>query len=492
MAIQQTKLLPALGVLGILIIGTILYQQFKGTPTPVKEAAPMATVPKPAPLPKAKGADGDNANETLNKVVASNRELSIKVDEVVQRNARLEEENRRLRNTPNPAQTAPTGTATAPASGDNGRTSTGSGIGSTVDSAARAVDIFLQGGNPNSTSSPGVAVAPNGAAGAAGSAGNAGSSGTYKTVAPMGYASFEDKDRSGSRGPPQTRYVRTLGSASATAGQGNSSVPAAPDGASRANAVDEPYFTLPENSTLVGVQAMTSIIGRVPIDGRVTDPMQFKAVVGRDNLAANGWELPDDIVGMIVTGVAIGDMALSCSEGKIRSLTFVFNDGTIRTVSARTRSGPAGGGSGGGGGGDLGFISDPYGNPCIVGKFVTNAPRFLSDMIAVNSLGLAAKAYSQAQQQTTTNSMGANSTTVLNTDKYVLGQAVAGATDEVSQWMLQRLKNSFDAVVTPSGQRLVVHLDQEVRLDKAPEARKIIHRLQSKSGSSRGANYGLE
>lgn len=52
------------------------------------------------------------------------------------------------------------------------------------------------------------------------------------------------------------------------------------------------YFTLPENSTLAGVTAMTSLIGRVPVNGRVTDPMQFKAMVGRDNLAANGWELP--------------------------------------------------------------------------------------------------------------------------------------------------------------------------------------------------------
>ena len=43
-----------------------------------------------------------------------------------------------------------------------------------------------------------------------------------------------------------------------------------------------PYFTLPENATLAGATAMTALIGRVPIDGRVNDPMQFKAVIGRD------------------------------------------------------------------------------------------------------------------------------------------------------------------------------------------------------------------
>ena len=59
---------------------------------------------------------------------------------------------------------------------------------------------------------------------------------------------------------------------------------------------------------------MTSIIGRVPIDGRVTDPMQFKAVVGRDNLAANGFELPGDLAGMIVTGIAINCAVLACLQ----------------------------------------------------------------------------------------------------------------------------------------------------------------------------------
>lgn len=100
---------------------------------------------------------------------------------------------------------------------------------------------------------------------------------------------------------------------------------------SKQSPLDEPYSHPSENSTLAGVTAMTSIIGRVPINGRVTDPMQFKALIGRDNLAANGWELPEDLAGMVVTGIAIGDMALSCSEGKVRSITFVFNDGSIRT-----------------------------------------------------------------------------------------------------------------------------------------------------------------
>ena len=319
----------------------------------------------------------------------------------------------------------------------------------------------------------------------------------------MGYAVATEAARggSGATGVTMTRFVRTtqpegiqIGATAATGPAGQ-----AAQAAAQQRKEDIPFFTIPENATLAGVTAMTSIIGRVPIDGRVNDPMQFKAVIGRDNLAANGFELPPDIAGMIVTGVAIGDMALSCSEGKIRSATFVFNDGAIRTVSSRRASGGIGGGgsitSGGGSstGTDLGFISDLHGNPCIPGKFVTNAPAYLTDIIGLSALGVAGQAYADAQRTTRTNYDGStNSTVTGSVGDYALGQAVAGGTNEVTKWMLQRLKNSFDAVVTPSGQQLVVHLDREIRIDKAQNPRRLIHRQQSGTQIARGAHHGLE
>jgi integrating conjugative element protein (TIGR03752 family) len=261
-----------------------------------------------------------------------------------------------------------------------------------------------------------------------------------------------------------------------------------------------PYYTIPENATLAGVVSMTSLIGRVPIDGRVTDPMQWKAVVGRDNLAANGFELPDDLAGMIVSGIAIGDMALSCSEGKVRSLTFVFNDGTIRTVSTRRGGGGQGtvrtsASSGGSNNTDLGYISDLHGNPCISGKFVTNAPAYLTDIVGMKTLEVAGQAFSDAQRTVSQNStFGTTSSAVTGSvGSYALGQAVAGASDEVSKWLMARLKNSFDAVVTPSGHRMVIHLDTEIRLDMVPDARLLVHRAQNPSSlTARGARHGLE
>ena len=508
------KLIPIIAAAGVAIVGVVVYKQFTGSGA-VKPGAEMTAVPDPD-LPRTAGADADTPAETLRMVATSNAELRADVARVIQRNNELIEEQKRLQTrlgggeagvsaaqtAPPPASAASAASAPAPAQR--------SAFDSAIDTAAEAADALSRGFPSHTvvTARPGAATP--GAArprevsdelhpafeGAPGEV-------RYSLMPPMGYAVATEAARggSGATGVTMTRFVRTtqpegvqIGATAATGPAGQ-----AAQAAAQQRKEDIPFFTIPENATLAGVTAMTSIIGRVPIDGRVNDPMQFKAVIGRDNLAANGFELPPDIAGMIVTGVAIGDMALSCSEGKIRSATFVFNDGAIRTVSSRRASGGIGGGgsitSGGGSstGTDLGFISDLHGNPCIPGKFVTNAPAYLTDIIGLSALGVAGQAYADAQRTTRTNYDGStNSTVTGSVGDYALGQAVAGGTNEVTKWMLQRLKNSFDAVVTPSGQQLVVHLDREIRIDKAQNPRRLIHRQQSGTQIARGAHHGLE
>lgn len=46
--------------------------------------------------------------------------------------------------------------------------------------------------------------------------------------------------------------------------------------------------------------------------------------------------------------------------------------------------------------------------------------------------------------------------------------------------------------VTRSGQELVVHLDTEIQLDKAVNARRLVHRYQTSNSAQRGERYGLE
>ena len=94
---------------------------------------------------------------------------------------------------------------------------------------------------------------------------------------------------------------------------------------------DAPQFTIPVNATLVNSTTMTALVGRVPVDGRVTDPLPFKVVTGADNLAANGLTI-EGLEGSIWSGFVVGDWALACVTGTLTSVTFVFQDGRIRTL----------------------------------------------------------------------------------------------------------------------------------------------------------------
>ena len=92
-----------------------------------------------------------------------------------------------------------------------------------------------------------------------------------------------------------------------------------------------PAYTIAENMALAGSTAFTALVGRIPIRGTVQDPFPFYVLVGAENLAANGLELPE-VAGVIFRGTALGDWNLSCVRGRLLSATFVFRNGTIRTV----------------------------------------------------------------------------------------------------------------------------------------------------------------
>lgn len=73
-------------------------------------------------------------------------------------------------------------------------------------------------------------------------------------------------------------------------------------------------------------------------------------LIGPDNLTANGIDLPE-VAGAVVSGTASGDWTLSCVRGQIRSVTFVFRDGTIRTVPDEKGQGGTSGNRGNAGNG---------------------------------------------------------------------------------------------------------------------------------------------
>ena len=179
----------------------------------------------------------------------------------------------------------------------------------------------------------------------------------------------------------------------------------------------QPVYTVPRNATLIGSTLMTALIGRVPVHGQVRDPMPFKVITGSENLAANGLTVPG-VQGMVWSGTAIGDWTLSCVTGRLDSVTFVFDDGTLRTISNADRSGPSGGASQ-----TLGWISDQQGIPCISGARKT----------------------------------------------------IAGTSEELAKWLAERQSQSFDAVFVPAGTGIAIHLERELPIDLDLTGRKLNH-----------------
>ncbi|EJN5393641.1 TIGR03752 family integrating conjugative element protein, partial [Salmonella enterica] len=238
----------------------------------------------------------------------------------------------------------------------------------------------------------------------------------------------------------------------------------------------DPVYTLPENSTLVGSTAMTALLGRIPVNNKVTDPYPFKVMIGRDNLTANGIELPD-VEGAIVSGTASGDWTLSCVRGDVKSITFVFSDGTVRTVPAPSgRTGNSGSDNGGtsGNGGSIGWLSDDNGIPCISGTLKSNASTYLPT-IGLLGLGTSAGDALTANQYTSNTTDGGGITSALtgNAGQAVLGQALGGGFKEVAQWVKERYAQTFDAVYVPPGAKVAVHITRQLNIDYAEKGRRV-------------------
>ncbi|AZF53191.1 putative exported protein [Pseudomonas sp. R4-34-07] len=249
----------------------------------------------------------------------------------------------------------------------------------------------------------------------------------------------------------------------------------------REKAALQPVYTVPANATLMGSVAMTALIGRVPVDGTVNDPYPFKVLIGPDNLTANGIDLPD-VAGAVVSGTASGDWTLSCVRGQIRSLTFVFRDGTVRTVPSKgakrengddeqnsdTRQG-------------LGWISDPYGIPCVAGERRSNAQQYLGSQALITAAGAGAASLIQGNNSMTYTSLGNPLGTVGITTNEALGRILAGGVQEMAQWVNRLYGQAFAAVYVQPGAKVAVHIERAITVDYNPSGRRVDH---NRGGSS--------
>lgn len=225
-----------------------------------------------------------------------------------------------------------------------------------------------------------------------------------------------------------------------------------------------PAYTIPANATLMGSVSMTALVGRIPTNGQVTDPYPFKIIIGEDNLSSNGIKIPG-VLGIKMSGLAKGDWTMSCVSGQVYSMTFTFQDGTIRTIpEPGTKAQDA-----------LAWLSDMNGIPCLTGQRITNAVSFLGSRIALAAASSFANA--EAASQYTTTQSGSDSTSALTGDSSIVAKntAISSGLNETSDWLEERQENSFDAIYAPPGTNVVVHINDQLEIDYDPEGRKVNH-----------------
>jgi integrating conjugative element protein (TIGR03752 family) len=235
---------------------------------------------------------------------------------------------------------------------------------------------------------------------------------------------------------------------------------------------------VPRNATLVGARGFTALVGRIPVRGQVVDPFPFKVLVGANNLAANGIVMPE-LFGMVFSGRAVGDWTLSCVRGELFSVTYVFEDGSIQsypegdTEVQETRP--------------MGWISDPYGIPCVNGERKTNAQSFLSQRIGLSAASAAAEAAAAAETATTVSGATGTATSAVtgDIDTFIRNRTVSEGIDEISRWLDERQAQSFDAIYVAPDSELVVHVTREFAIDLDRNGRKVNHDVISQRPASR-------
>ncbi|HIO96910.1 MAG TPA: TIGR03752 family integrating conjugative element protein, partial [Leucothrix sp.] len=228
----------------------------------------------------------------------------------------------------------------------------------------------------------------------------------------------------------------------------------------------DPRFTIPPDAVLNDSVTITALVGRIPRDGDVSDPAPFKVAIGGENLAANGFSIPG-IDGMIMSGYVYGDAVRKCVYTKIKRATYIFEDGRILSLpnqNSRQKNSV------------IGYLTDPYGDPCIKGRYLTNSNAQIKNSIFANMAAGAANAFAATQTTTLTNGQGGASTAVTgDPKKYILGSAISTGASSVANYLLKQSFDQWDQVVVPVGQTVTIHIDVPLELDNQSTLRKLVY-----------------
>jgi len=243
------------------------------------------------------------------------------------------------------------------------------------------------------------------------------------------------------------------------------------------------YYTIPDGATVGNVSLLSPLIGEVPISGQLAAPaFPFKAIISRKEtekmFAANGVPLPVGLTGTILQGYSVGGMSLGCARAYVMKLLFVFSDGHFEVFpkdkaaqTSATKVYPTDA---------IGYLSNPYNNACIVGKYITDAPKVIASFMALGAGEGAGAAIAQAQTQTYNSFANATTTTTFNDNlgKYAAGLGINEGAKEALSWYKARVGSIFDAIFVASTKaghprRLIFNVTRTVTIDLNQAGRRL-------------------
>lgn len=222
-----------------------------------------------------------------------------------------------------------------------------------------------------------------------------------------------------------------------------------------------PYATFHRDSSMHSAMALTALVGRIERKGNSHDPYRFQVVLSDETLMANGHQLPQ-LKNAIVSGLAVGDRVMKCVRGKVTSISFNFSDGrTFNQLGTFEKP--------------LAELADPWGNPCVSGKLISNVTEYLASQGIVS--GLASVSDTIAQQQQTLNSAGNTQTLSLtgSTGKLAAGSFAAGGLNKMGELLNDRYESHYEAVYAPPGQSVSLLFLQDIAIDYHPSNRKVFY-----------------
>jgi integrating conjugative element protein (TIGR03752 family) len=180
---------------------------------------------------------------------------------------------------------------------------------------------------------------------------------------------------------------------------------------------------------------------------------------------------------------------ISCVRAYVTSVLFTFQDGHFVVLGKEEMKGSA----------ELinneslGYLTTQYGNPCIHGKYFTNAPRVLGAMLAAGGVQGVGTAISQWQMTNFAGDEGVISAPTGSFGAFAAGNVVANGSVKAADWLERRIQGSFDMVFVPASSpymrdgrthyrpnHLSLHITQTLALDKQPSGRVLDYgRLQN-------------